>query len=51
MTDSFLKRELVITDDGSHTLFVPELKEHYHSIYGAVQESMHVFIQTGLANF
>ena len=51
MTDSFLKRELVKTDDGSYTLFVPELNEHYHSTYGAVQESMHVFIHTGFANF
>jgi len=42
------KRKLVITEDGSHTLFVPELNEHYHSVHGAVQESMHVFIQTGL---
>jgi tRNA U34 5-methylaminomethyl-2-thiouridine-forming methyltransferase MnmC len=34
----------VITEDGSTTLFIPELKEHYHSIHGAVQESMHIFI-------
>jgi len=33
-----------ITEDGSHTLFVPELNEHYHSTHGAIQESMHVFI-------
>jgi tRNA U34 5-methylaminomethyl-2-thiouridine-forming methyltransferase MnmC len=26
---------------------VPELDEHYHSIYGAVQESMHVYINNG----
>ena len=36
------------TGDGSSTLFVPELKEHYHSINGAVQESEYVFIRTGL---
>lgn len=40
--------ELVKTDDGSDTLFVRELGEHYHSTYGAVQESMHVFIDAGL---
>lgn len=40
-----------ITSDGSHTLFVPELEEHYHSINGAVQESRHVFIETGLFHF
>jgi tRNA U34 5-methylaminomethyl-2-thiouridine-forming methyltransferase MnmC len=38
---------LIITSDGSHTLYVPELKEHYHSIHGAVQESTFVFINNG----
>jgi tRNA U34 5-methylaminomethyl-2-thiouridine-forming methyltransferase MnmC len=38
---------LILTTDGSHTLFVPELDEHYHSIHGAVQESMFIFIQNG----
>lgn len=46
-----MKHELVITKDGSHTLFVPELNEHYHSINGAVEESLHVFIQAGLSCF
>ena len=36
------------TADGSHTLFVPELNEHYHSTNGALQESKLVFIQNGL---
>lgn len=36
-----------ITEDGSHTLFVPELNEHYHSTHGAVQESAHVYIDAG----
>lgn len=40
--------ELIITSDGSHTLFVPELNEHYHSIHGAVQESALVYIKNGL---
>ncbi len=40
--------EIITSSDGSHTLYVPELNEHYHSINGAVQESMHVFIQAGL---
>ena len=51
MSAILLKREFIITEDGSHTLFVPELNEHYHSIHGAIQESMHVFIQTGLNTF
>jgi tRNA U34 5-methylaminomethyl-2-thiouridine-forming methyltransferase MnmC len=40
--------ELAKTDDGSDTLFVRELGEHYHSTFGAVQESTHVFIEAGL---
>jgi tRNA U34 5-methylaminomethyl-2-thiouridine-forming methyltransferase MnmC len=42
---------LIITRDGSHTLFVPELNEHYHSMYGALTESLHVFIRSGLECF
>jgi tRNA U34 5-methylaminomethyl-2-thiouridine-forming methyltransferase MnmC len=41
-------RELVKTADGSFTLFIPEVEETYHSTHGAVQESMHVFIENGL---
>jgi tRNA U34 5-methylaminomethyl-2-thiouridine-forming methyltransferase MnmC len=42
------KKELKITADGSHTLFVPGLDETYHSRHGAIQESLHVFINAGL---
>jgi tRNA U34 5-methylaminomethyl-2-thiouridine-forming methyltransferase MnmC len=42
------KRELQLTADGSYTLFVPDMDEHYHSVNGAVQESNHVFIDTAL---
>jgi tRNA U34 5-methylaminomethyl-2-thiouridine-forming methyltransferase MnmC len=38
----------ITTHDGSHTLYIKELDEYYHSIHGAIQESMHVFIQSGL---
>ncbi len=38
---------LITTSDGSHTIYVPELDEHYHSIYGAVQESNFIFIDNG----
>jgi tRNA U34 5-methylaminomethyl-2-thiouridine-forming methyltransferase MnmC len=38
---------LVLTSDGSHTIFVPELNEHYHSVHGAVQESELVFMKNG----
>ena len=44
----FTERELQVTADGSHTLFVPSMDEHYHSVNGAVQESAHVFIEAGL---
>jgi len=39
--------EIILTEDGSHTLYVPELKELYHSIHGAVQESRFIFIDNG----
>ena len=39
--------QLVTTSDGSHTIFVPELNEHYHSVHGAVQESDFIFIRNG----
>lgn len=43
-----LHSELLITSDGSHTLFVPEIDECYHSTHGAIQESRHIFIEAGL---
>ena len=42
-----MNKKLVITEDGSHTIYVPELNEHYHSVNGAVQESEHIFINSG----
>lgn len=39
---------IVRTDDGSDTLYSAILDESYHSRNGAIQESMHVFIQAGL---
>ena len=43
-----MKTEIKTTKDGSHTLFVPELNEHYHSTHGAIQEAVHVYINAGL---
>lgn len=40
--------EFVTTGDGSKTLFNEQIGECYHSKHGAVQESKHVFIHTGL---
>lgn len=44
----FLPSIIETTEDGSHTLYVPELNEHYHSTHGAIQESMHIYIGEGL---
>jgi tRNA U34 5-methylaminomethyl-2-thiouridine-forming methyltransferase MnmC len=43
--------QIITTADGSHTLFNETLNENYHSKNGALQESLHVFIQNGLENF
>ena len=40
--------EIQSTADGSKTIFVPSLDEHYHSIKGALTESQHIFIKMGL---
>ena len=45
---NFYNRRLIQTADGSHTLFLPELNEYYHSVHGALPESLHVFIREGL---
>lgn len=42
-----MNRKLITTSDGSHTLYLPEMDEHYHSTHGALQESLHVFIERG----
>jgi tRNA U34 5-methylaminomethyl-2-thiouridine-forming methyltransferase MnmC len=43
-----MKRKTITTNDGSSSMFVPELNENYHSVHGAIQESRHVFIKKGL---
>lgn len=47
-SDCTMKTKTIETEDGSHSLYVEELDEHYHSTKGAIQESRHVFIQAGL---
>jgi tRNA U34 5-methylaminomethyl-2-thiouridine-forming methyltransferase MnmC len=42
-----MKAEIIITEDGSHSLHITELGEGYHSIHGAIQESNHVYINAG----
>jgi tRNA U34 5-methylaminomethyl-2-thiouridine-forming methyltransferase MnmC len=43
-----MKRKLIITNDGSSSIFIPEMDETYHSSHGALQEAVHVFIKNGL---
>jgi tRNA U34 5-methylaminomethyl-2-thiouridine-forming methyltransferase MnmC len=40
--------EIFLTEDGSSSLFVNSINESYHSKYGAIEESFHVFINAGL---
>ena len=40
--------KIITTADGSHSLLNEELNETYHSVHGAIQESAHVFIKSGL---
>jgi len=42
-----MKRTLIQTNDGSHSIRVEEMDETYHSIHGALQEAKHVFIKEG----
>ena len=42
------KRHQIITEDGSSTLRIDDLKETYHSRHGAVLESDFVYLKEGL---
>ena len=46
-----MKRSIITTSDGSKTIQIEDWDEQYHSIHGAIQESQHVFIKTGLHHF
>ena len=43
--------QLIVTGDSSHTILNTELNETYHSTHGAIQESNHIFIESGLRPF
>ena len=43
-----MERLIEPTADGSATLYVPRLDEHYHSVKGARTESQHIFVDMGL---
>ena len=42
-----MKKKLIDTADGSHTVRMEDDQETYHSVNGAWTESMHVFIEHG----
>jgi tRNA U34 5-methylaminomethyl-2-thiouridine-forming methyltransferase MnmC len=46
-----MKREIIITADGSQSISIPEMGVTYHSTHGALQESQHVFMEAGLNYF
>jgi len=39
--------QIIKTSDGSHTIYLPEINEQYHSLNGAVTESEYVYIEKG----
>lgn len=43
--------KLITTSDGSHSVFSEKFNADYHSKHGAIQESQHVFIKSGLLYF
>ena len=43
-----MKREIIITSDGSTTINLPDWNEQYHSKNGSINETYHVFIKSGL---
>ena len=38
---------IINTSDGSHTIYLPEIDEQYHSVNGAITESNYVYIDKG----
>lgn len=43
-----MKRQFIKTADGSTSIYLEEMDEHYHSKHGAIAESNHIFIRNGL---
>ncbi|MFC2096974.1 tRNA (5-methylaminomethyl-2-thiouridine)(34)-methyltransferase MnmD [Bacteroidota bacterium] len=46
-----MKIKKLITGDGSDTLYNPEIGDHYHSVFGAVEESSHIYINSAYNYF
>ncbi len=45
--DILSEKRIEVTDDGSSTIYLPGLDEHYHSVKGAFAESAHVYVDCG----
>lgn len=43
-----MQRNVIVTKDGSHSVEIPEWQVSYHSVHGAIQESLHVYLKAGL---
>lgn len=43
-----MQKQIIQTKDGSHSIYLPQMDEHYHSTHGAIVESEHIFIKNGL---
>ncbi|MBS1935520.1 MAG: tRNA (5-methylaminomethyl-2-thiouridine)(34)-methyltransferase MnmD [Bacteroidetes bacterium] len=41
-------REIILTEDGSHSVALTGTNVSFHSKFGAVNEAMHIFIEAGL---
>ena len=41
-----MKKELILTNDGSHSLFIKKLNETYHSIHGSIAEAIMFLLET-----
>ena len=46
-----MEKKIIITSDGSSSVYLPQWDENYHSKHGAIQEAYHVFIKSGLDLF
>lgn len=43
-----MQRKIITTGDGSKTIQIEDWNEQYHSIHGAINEAIHVYIKHGL---
>ncbi|MAY82559.1 MAG: SAM-dependent methyltransferase [Flavobacteriales bacterium] len=43
-----MQRKLTTTKDGSHSLYLPDMDEQYHSMHGSIAEALVVYIGNGL---